>query len=56
MSFENTGGGQEPRAGDNLLTRIPVNPYIRQFVVGPFVDQRILNWERLLGLASGPLQ
>ena len=24
MSFENAGGGREPRAGENLLTRIPV--------------------------------
>ena len=25
MSFENAGGEREPRSGNNLLTRIPVN-------------------------------
>ena len=27
MSFESTGGGREPRAGEDLLTHIPVNSY-----------------------------
>ena len=43
MSFENAGGGQEPRAGMNLLTRIPVKRYL---LLMTFPDEGIIHAAR----------
>ena len=53
MSFESAGDGQEPRAGENQLTRIPVNTLARSARFSPLRGFGVMHVDGSRSLCSG---
>ena len=51
MSFENAGGGREPRAGKNLLTRIPVKRHLLGALISGHKFHQLMIYS---GYVAGP--